>query len=68
MCKGDISLVTFNWINGTEGHGPLLPTNKDRSPHECVNWDLLNSWAEERYFDLYRVELLRKPLHGLEYD
>lgn len=67
MCKADISLVTYSWINGTTGTGPLLPTSKDLSLHECVNWNSINSWAGERMFDLYRLDRLRKPTHGLDY-
>ena len=66
MCKADTSLVTFHWINGTDGHGPLVPSNKDHSRHKCVRWDQLNSWASVRKFDLFRVDLLQKPTHGLE--
>ncbi|EDN94567.1 hypothetical protein SS1G_10441 [Sclerotinia sclerotiorum 1980 UF-70] len=29
--------------------------------HECVNWDNIDAWAEEREFDLFRVDLLERP-------
>ena len=64
MCNADTSLVTFGWINGTDGNGSLLPTNKDYSRHRCVDWNQLDAWADQQRFDLFRVDLLRKPLHA----
>ena len=72
MCKPDLSLVTFHWINNTAQHADnpslRLPTSWDHSQHECANWETLNAWAGERVVDLYRYELLRQPEHGLSYD
>ena len=65
MCKPDLSLISFRWINETAQHpgvpSELFPTNYDGGQHECANWDSLNDWAGERVFDLYRYDLLRKP-------
>jgi hypothetical protein len=67
MCKPDISLITYKWVNGTRGNEKIgesktpLPSNKDLSDHECVNWDRINSWAEDRAFDLFRLDLLQMP-------
>ncbi len=64
MCKSDISLVTFRWINNTAQHddpSAFYPTNFDASLHECANWEALDSWASTRMFDLYRTELLQRP-------
>ena len=64
MCKPDVSLVTFRWINNTAQHddaAEFYPTNFDASLHECANWELLESWATERVFDLYRIDSLQKP-------
>ncbi|KAF2163208.1 hypothetical protein M409DRAFT_57512 [Zasmidium cellare ATCC 36951] len=68
MCHPDLSPVTFSWINGTYGNGPLLPTNKDVAMHECANWEKLDSWAGDHVFDLFRLDRLRYPDKGLEYD
>lgn len=68
MCHPDLSPVTFTWINGTYGNGPLLPTNKDVAMHECANWEKLDNWAGDHVFDLFRLDKLRYPDHGLEYD
>ncbi|CAD6442489.1 4212a482-96a7-422d-a9ec-35f135570af6 [Sclerotinia trifoliorum] len=67
MCKPDISLITYKWVNGTRGNEvigqskSLRPSNKDLSDHECVNWDNVDAWAGEREFDLFRVDLLKRP-------
>ena len=72
MCKPDLSLVTFHFINNTAQHADdpslQLPTSWDHSLHECANWDSLNNWAGERVFDLYQNDLLRQPKHGLAYE
>lgn len=71
MCKPDLSLVTFYWINHTAQHGDpsaRFPTNSDQSLHECADWESLNTWAGNRVFDLYDTSLLKKPEHGLEYE
>ena len=45
MCRGDTSLSTFKWIGESEKR---VPTAWDRSPHRCVNWDVLVGWTRER--------------------
>ena len=70
MCKPDISLVTFRWIDHTAQHkDPLAryPTNTDSGLHECANWDALDSWAGERVFNLFDTDALKKPEHGTHY-
>ena len=71
MCKPDLSLVTFHWINQTAQHGDpsaRFPTNRDLGLHECADWESLDAWAGNRVFDLYDTDLLKKPEHGLEYE
>ncbi len=71
MCKPDLSLVTFHWINETAQHedpSARYPTQNDNCLHECANWETLSAWAGKRVFDLYRTDLLRKPKHGLDYE
>ena len=41
MCRGDTSLATFFWKDG-------FPASRVHSIHECVNWELLDSWARAR--------------------
>jgi hypothetical protein len=65
MCKPDISLVTFRWINDTAQHpsdpDSFFPTNFDSSLHECMNWDALDDWAGQRMFNLYDLSVLNRP-------
>ena len=65
MCKPDLSLVTYHWINNTAQHPEdpslRLPTSWDHSLHECANWDALDAWAGARVFDLYKYDLLQRP-------
>jgi hypothetical protein len=65
MCKPDISLVTFRWINDTAQHpddpSAYYPTNFDSSQHECMEWESLDNWAGNRAFDLYDVDSLDRP-------
>ena len=70
MCKPDLSLVTFSWINHTAQHedpSARFPTNYDSGLHECANWEALDAWAGERVFNLYNTDPLKKPEHGLKY-
>lgn len=65
MCQPDLSLVTFRWINDTAQHDDptkFYPTNFDVDMHRCASWEKLDQWAGERAFDLYRVELLDRPV------
>ena len=71
MCKPDLSLVTFHWIDHTAQHenpAGQFPTNRDRGLHECANWNALDAWAGNHVFNLYAVDLLKKPATGSQDD
>lgn len=64
MCQPDLSMVTFRWINNTAQHenkSEFYPTNFDVSMHKCANWEVLDSWAGQRMFDLFQVDRLQRP-------
>lgn len=65
MCKPDISLVTFRWINETAQHpdapSEFFPTNFDAGLHDCAAWEPLEKWASDRALDLYDVDKLERP-------
>lgn len=64
MCQPDLSLVTFRWINNTAQHEnktEFWPTNFDADLHRCANWELLDSWAGQRAFNLFEVDKLQRP-------
>jgi hypothetical protein len=69
MCKPDLSLVTFRWINNTAQHPDepqaFYPTNFDSGLHECMKWEPLEEWAAERRFNLFDVDLLDRPTAGM---
>ena len=56
ICQGDIAVTPFKWLGDS-----FEPTPKDGVMHQCVNWDRLSGWAQERAVDLYDPELLVKP-------
>ncbi|GAB1312627.1 hypothetical protein MFIFM68171_02837 [Madurella fahalii] len=67
MCQPDLSLVTFRWINNTAQHedkSAFYPTNFDVSMHTCAKWEPLDEWAGGRRFNLFDVDLLRRPQPG----
>ncbi|KAI1630920.1 hypothetical protein F4809DRAFT_658881 [Biscogniauxia mediterranea] len=65
MCQPDLSMVTFRWINNTAQHedkSAFYPTNFDSSIHRCAKWEALDSWTEERMFNLFEVDQLKRPM------
>jgi hypothetical protein len=59
MCQGDASPMTMKW--GTMQPVPLA--NFD-SPHECVDWNALDAWAEGRRVNVYEPGLVVHPQLG----
>ena len=59
MCRGDISLVTFNWVSSTR-----LPLADFSPPHECVNFEKINQWSREHAVDALEPGLLHHPVLG----
>ncbi|KAI9814386.1 MAG: hypothetical protein M1827_003242 [Pycnora praestabilis] len=56
MCNADFSLMTFRWVNDS-----VDPKPNFEGQHECVDWDKLNDWVEERSFDVDDPSLLIFP-------
>ena len=42
MCHGDMSLVTYNWVQGR-----AVPFANFNGVHQCRNWDELVEWNED---------------------
>lgn len=59
MCKADISLQTFDWVDNSP-----RPLANFKTAHECVDWGLLDEWAEEHSFDLFDGVTLVHPFLG----
>ena len=45
ICRGDTALSTYSWIGEADAK---MPTAVDRSPHQCVDWEVLSSWVRGR--------------------
>ncbi len=59
QCQGDASLLTMKW-----GKNDAVPLGNFTMPHECVNWERLNSWAGERSFDAFTEGTVVHPTLG----
>ena len=59
MCRGDISLVTFDWVPSTR-----LPLANFSRPHECVNFEKINQWSRKHAVDALEPGLLHHPVLG----
>ena len=59
MCQGDTSLLTMRW-----GKMQAIPVANFSSPHQCVDWDRLDAWAEERSVDVFEPGTLIHPVYG----
>jgi len=61
MCHGDVGLITFEWS----------PTNRipvaNATTHQCVDWNMLDSWTKERSVDMLQPGWLVHPTMGLAY-
>jgi len=59
MCQGDASPITMKW-----GDTQPIPLANSASPHQCVNWETLNAWAEDRKVNVYEPGLVVHPTLG----
>ncbi|KAI1424879.1 hypothetical protein F5Y12DRAFT_415923 [Xylaria sp. FL1777] len=58
ICHGDVSIVPYSWIRDEE-HQVDVPSMQLGSLHQCVKWDKIVEWAQNRRIDLFTEELLR---------
>ncbi|ATY60788.1 tat pathway signal sequence [Cordyceps militaris] len=61
MCHGDIGLITYIWRPDSR-----LPVVNSTS-HQCVNWEKLYAWSEDRAVDMLRPGWLVHPTKGVVY-
>ncbi|KND91184.1 hypothetical protein TOPH_04037 [Tolypocladium ophioglossoides CBS 100239] len=59
MCRADLSPMTFFWTPNSR-----VPETDFNTPHECVNWDKVEAWLEERRIDIYAPGVLNHPVFG----
>ena len=54
MCEADLTILTYNWIEGRSDPMPYFETI-----HTCKNWDRVMDWMQEA--DASHKIHLRKP-------
>ena len=59
MCNADISLQTFDWVDNSP-----RPLANFKTEHECLDFEALDSWAEDHSFDLFDGVTLVHPFLG----
>ncbi|KAH7075836.1 hypothetical protein BKA63DRAFT_565888 [Paraphoma chrysanthemicola] len=62
MCHADTSLITMRW-----GQSGAIPLANWTYPHQCVNWEKLDSWAGNRAVDVFARNYLVHPRFGPSY-
>ena len=59
MCHGDVGMITYSW-------SPITPRPQaNGTVHQCIDWDRLAAWTEERTIDMYKPGLLIHPTLGM---
>lgn len=59
MCRADAAIQTLYWKPTQRVPAPNFDT-----PHECLNWNNLDSWAATRMVDIFDPEMLVHPTLG----
>jgi hypothetical protein len=47
MCQPDLTVLTFDWKEGS-----TRPVPNYHVDHECVNWEQLQGWVDQHSFSL----------------
>jgi len=58
MCHGDVGIITYRW--GAESRKPFAAATQ----HQCVKWDRLVEWTNERTIDMFKPGYLVHPTLG----
>ena len=59
MCKADVSLLTFDWVDNDRAPKPDFVIE-----HDCYNWERVEAWAKEHAFDIFDETMLVHPTLG----
>ncbi|KAF2198298.1 hypothetical protein GQ43DRAFT_359494, partial [Delitschia confertaspora ATCC 74209] len=59
QCNVDTTIIPFHWVEGK-----TQPVGMDMAEHQCVDWNMLDSWAGERSFDPFEPGVLVVPGGG----
>lgn len=58
MCHGDVGIVTYRWSNSSRK--PLAAATQ----HQCVNWEALAEWTDQRTINMFKPGYLVHPTLG----
>lgn len=58
MCHGDVGMVTYRW--GNTSRKPQAAA----TAHQCIDWDSLAEWTNERTIDMFAPGFLVHPTKG----
>ncbi|KAJ6784142.1 hypothetical protein PWT90_04172 [Aphanocladium album] len=61
MCHGDIGLITYIWRE--DSIQPVV----NATSHQCINWDKLYGWSQDRAVDMLKPGWLMHPTKGTVY-
>ncbi|KAF3396581.1 hypothetical protein DPV78_008391 [Talaromyces pinophilus] len=56
MCRGDISLTTYTYIQGSND-----VTARSWGSHQCIDFEALTAWTRERAVDIFHPGVISKP-------
>lgn len=59
MCHGDVGMVTYKW----NPHSRKPQANA--TSHQCIDWQSLVDWTEERAVNIFEPGLLIHPTLGM---
>ncbi len=62
MCHGDVGMVTYRW--GNDSRKPKAAA----TAHQCIDFEALRRWTDERTIDMYRPGWLVHPTLGQVYE
>ena len=58
MSHGDVGMVTYRWGNVSR------KSEAAATDHECIDWDSLAEWTNERTIDMFKPGYLIHPVLG----
>ncbi|CZR59326.1 uncharacterized protein PAC_09218 [Phialocephala subalpina] len=61
MCHGDVGIVPYSWVNDT------LKPKAEAISHQCIDFEKLTEWVDERTVDMFEPGLLVHPTLGPVY-
>ncbi|KAG2143189.1 hypothetical protein BD769DRAFT_1772242 [Suillus cothurnatus] len=54
MCRGDVTMLTYDWVKGMDGPLPNFNT-----PHQCRNFEKILNWVDEHRVFLPKSKVVR---------